>query len=131
MDDCGNQIHFIARFLENYLDHLDNYTENAMNQLNEKIFETFNNSIDDINVTSTLARLIQLSNVINSTDIQEKIQQTQDDLTTIQTRFDNIMDSIPTLPINLVNQTIDDVSIRKIKQSMNLFNYFLVPKLFE
>jgi hypothetical protein len=89
-----------------------------MNQLNGEIFETFNTSIGDINITSTLDRLTDLFILVNSTEIQEKVQQTQNDLTIIQTRFDNITDSIPTLPINLVNQTITDVSIRrKNKQS--------------
>jgi len=122
IDDCGNQIHFSARFLENHLSRLDNGTDHAINELNGKIFKNFNTSIDNINITSDLDRLTELSDMVNSTElfdvvnstaIQEKVQQIQDDLTTIETRFQNITDSIPTLPTNLVNQTISDVSIKK------------------
>ncbi len=92
---------------------LDNGTDQAMHQLNGKIFEKFNNSIDHIDITSDLHDLTQLSNLVNSTDIQEQVQQIESDLTAIQTRFEQITDSVPTLPIPLVNQTINDVSIRK------------------
>ncbi len=96
---------------------LDNGTDRAMNQLNVKIFEKFNTSIDDIDITSDLDALTRLSDSVNnSIDIQNKIQDIKNDLTTIQTRFEMITDSVPTLPTNLVNQTISDVSIRKKKR---------------
>jgi molecular chaperone GrpE (heat shock protein) len=103
-------------FLENLLSRLDNDTEHAMNQLNGKIFDKFNTSIDNINIASDISRLTQLSNVTNSTDIKEKVQQIIDDLRTIQTQFDKITNFVSTLPTNLVNQTTNDVSIRKQKQ---------------
>jgi len=95
------------------LSRLDNGTNHAMNQLNGKIFEIFNTSIEDIDIASNLDRFNQLSDVVNSTEIQEKIQQIRNDLTTIQIRFEKITDSVPTIPASLVNQTIDYVSIRK------------------
>lgn len=86
-----------------------------MDQLNTKIFDTFKAAIDSINVGSTLESLTILSNLSNSDNISAGVQLIQTDLRLIQTRFDTIANSTPTLPTNLVNQTIASVSIKKAK----------------
>jgi hypothetical protein len=113
IDDCRNQIHFSGHFLKNHLIRLESIVDHAMNQLNEKIFDKFNASIVDIDITSDIDRLAKFSIAINSTEMQDKVQQIENDLTTIETQFKKITVAVPTLPSDIVNQTIDDVSIGK------------------
>ncbi|CAF1126923.1 unnamed protein product [Didymodactylos carnosus] len=114
IDDCRNQIHFSQHFLKYHLSRLENGTDHAMNQLNGKIFDKFNASIVDIDIGSDRDRLAKFSIAINSTDIQGTVQQIEDDLKTIETQFEKITVSVPTLPANVVNQIVDDVSIRNL-----------------
>lgn len=112
IDDCVNQIHFTQHFLENHFNRLNNNTDQAINQLNEKIFEKFNSSIENINIQSNIDHLSELSILVkNLTNIQNQIELIKIDLRTIEIQFNKITDSVPTLPSYLVNQTINDVSI--------------------
>ncbi|CAF0968970.1 unnamed protein product [Rotaria sp. Silwood1] len=113
IDDCRNRTHFSEYFFKNHLTHLENYTYDAMNQLNEEIFYKFNASIDSIDIRSDIGRLDNLSDKVTSTQVKEKIQPIKNDWTNIQTQFEKISSSIPTLSTGVVNQTIDDVSFRK------------------
>jgi len=113
INDCGNQIHFSEYFFGNLLDRLQTDVDQAMNQLNKKINDKFIDSIVFIDITSDLDRLEKFSIAVNSTKIQAEVNQISQDLTTIAMQFEKISASMPTLPTNLVNQTFDDVSIRK------------------
>jgi len=113
INDCGNQIHFSEYFFENLLNRLQTDVDQAMNQLNKKINDKFIDSIVFIDITSDLDRLEKFSIAVNSTKIQAEVNQISQDLNTIAMQFEKISASMPTLPTNLVNQTFDDVSIRK------------------
>jgi hypothetical protein len=113
INDCGNQIHFIEHPFENLLTRLQKDVDQAMNQLNKKIYDKFTASIVDINITSDLDRLAKFSILANSTKIQDEVQKISQEFSTIARQFDKISASTPTLPTSLVNQTFDDVSIRK------------------
>ncbi|CAF4457529.1 unnamed protein product, partial [Rotaria sp. Silwood2] len=116
IDDCRNHIHFSEYFFKTHLIRLENHTYHAMNRLNEKIFDKFNFAIASIDIQSDLNHLAAFSVAINSIKIQKKVQQIEEDLKTIETRFDKISTMIPTLPPIVVNQTVDNVSITKFYQ---------------
>ncbi|CAF2522108.1 unnamed protein product [Rotaria sp. Silwood2] len=116
IDDCRNHIHFSEYFFKTHLIRLENHTYHAMNRLNEKIFDKFNFAIASIDIQSDLNHLAAFSVAINSIKIQKKVQQIEEDLKTIETRFEKISTMIPTLPPIVVNQTVDNVSITKFYQ---------------
>ncbi|CAF3925230.1 unnamed protein product [Adineta steineri] len=113
INDCGNQIHFSEHFFSNQLNPLQTDVNQAMNELNKKIDDKFNASITAINITSDLERLDQFSMTINSTKIQNKIQEIRNDLQVIEIEFKKISSSIPIVPESIINQTINDVRIEK------------------
>ncbi|CAF3662702.1 unnamed protein product [Adineta steineri] len=108
INDCGNQIHFSEHFFSNQLNPLQTDVNQAMNELNKKIDDKFNASITAINITSDLERLDQFSMTINSTKIQNKIQEIRNDLQVIEIEFKKISSSIPIVPEIIINQTIND-----------------------
>ena len=114
IDDCQNQIHFSERFFYTHLISLESEIQNGMNLLNKNIYNQFNASITAIDIKSNLGHLTDLSLAINSSTIRNKLEQMKNDLKEIETLFNNITVSMPTLPNNIVNQTIDDVRISKL-----------------
>ena len=105
IEDCGNGVHFTRHLLESHLSGLNNNTEEAMNQLNRKIFNEFNSSIDAIDIQSNIDDLQSLEDLVNVTDIQNKIEEIKNDLIYVQTRFDNISYHIPIIPSSLINSS--------------------------
>jgi hypothetical protein len=119
IEDCRDQIHFSEHFFKNHLIRLQNDVNQAMDQLNQKIDDKFNAAIDAINIKSHLDHIEIFLIAVNSASITigigYEVEQISDALKIIQTSFGKIVDSIPILPANMVNQTINDVSIRERK----------------
>ncbi|CAF2122751.1 unnamed protein product [Rotaria magnacalcarata] len=108
IDDCRNHIHFSKYFFKNHLIRLENDIDQAMNRLNEKIFDKFNITIGCVDFGSALNRLATFSVAINSIRIQKKVQDIENNLKTIETQINKILTIIPILPASVVNQTIHD-----------------------
>jgi hypothetical protein len=105
IEDCGNHVHFTKHLLETHLSSLNNNTEAAMNQLNKQISDQFNASIKAIDIQSNIQDLQSLKDLVNITDVQNIIEAIQNDLTYVRTRFDNITNHIPIIPIDLINSS--------------------------
>lgn len=130
LDACGNNIHFSEYFFKSHLSRLDNETEKAINRLNSKISDKFNIAIDTIDINSDIRRITQLSNVVGSGQMQEKLLDIRDNLEVIQILFQNISTMVPNVPTVIVNETVNDVSFMKMISSIHLIDFlFLVRKL--
>jgi hypothetical protein len=112
--DCRDQIHFSRKLLKNYWSTLDTDISIMMNILSEQIFDQFINSFGEINIPSDIDLLDQFVDQANVSNISIIVQKIDMDLTTMELYFEKINSSNSTLPQNLVQTTIDEVSLYKI-----------------
>jgi len=109
--DCRDQVHFSRKLLKNYWSTLDTDISIMMNILSEQIFDQFINSFGEINIPSDIDLLDQFVDQANVSNISIIVQKIDMDLTTMELYFEKINSSNSTLPQNLVQTTIDEVSL--------------------
>jgi len=121
--DCRNQVHFSRKLLKNYWSTLDTDISVMMNILSKQIFDQFINSMGKINITSDIDLLDQFVDQANVPTISIIVQKIDTDLTTMETYFEKIKSSNSTLPQNLVQTTIDEVSFYEITDELLDLNF--------
>jgi len=124
--DCRNQVHFSRKLLKNYWSTLDTDISVMMNILSKKIFDQFINSMGKINIPSDIDLLDQFVDQANVSTISIIVQKIDTDLTTMETYFEKINSSNSTLPQNLVQTTIDEVSFYEITDKLLDLKFFVV-----
>ena len=110
INDCGNQVHFSRKFLDNYWSTLANYVGIMMNTLSEQIYDQFIQSIVDIDIAQDKKILTDFGNVANISNISRIVANIEADFTNLEQQFAKINSSNSTLSPELVQPTIDRVS---------------------
>jgi hypothetical protein len=110
INDCESQVHFSRKILQNYWSTLDDGVKDMMNTLSRQIFHQFINSIANINIPSDMDLLVNFTTQANISNISRIAEAIETDLTTLEGYFDKINSSNSTLPQDLVQTTIDEVS---------------------
>jgi hypothetical protein len=128
INDCGDQIHFSRKLLENYWSILDTNVKYMMNTLSEQIFDQFVKSIRDIDVPQDLNLLVDFLSQANVSNIPALVQSVETDLKVLEGYFDQINRSNATLPQDLVQATADEVSLME-GLNLKFMIVFLVQKL--
>ncbi len=112
--DCENQIHFSRKLLENYWPMLDNSVKYMMNTLSERILKQFIKSIKDIDIPQDMRLLGDFVSKANVSNIPMLVEAVESDLTVLEGYFEQINGSNATLPQNLVQPTVDEVSLMEL-----------------
>jgi len=124
--DCRNQVHFSRKLLKNYWSTLDTDISVMMNILSKQIFDKFIISMGKIDIPSDIDLLDQFVDQANVPTISIIVQKIDTDLTTMETYFEKINSSNSTLPQNLVQTTIDEVSFYEITDKLLDLKFFVV-----
>ncbi|CAF1137076.1 unnamed protein product [Adineta ricciae] len=119
VDDCRHETHFSRHFFASHLRRLHEDVNKSMNQLNDKIGQQFYVSIAAINIQDDISLLNNLSSLFSSDSIRNKIEQIREGFKNLQQQFENITAATPTIPLDIVNQTIDnfEVYVREMIES--------------
>lgn len=134
INDCVNGRHFSNQFFKNLLNQSDNSIDQVMNELNMKIFNQFQVSINETDIGSSISRLTDLSTLLNSSEISKHIELMIENLSKIELNFGQISSDPSSLPSDTVNTTVQRVRETKRKsrsqRSMN-GDCFLVHQLLQ
>ncbi len=132
INDCGNQVHFSRKLLENYWWTLDSNVKFMMNTLSEQIYKQFVKSIEDIDIPEDMNLLVEFLSQANVSNIPMLVKAIETDLTILEGYFGQINASNSTLPDYLVQTTVDQVSLIEIIDKLDLkFMIILVQSLCE
>jgi hypothetical protein len=93
---------------------LDNSVKYMMNTLSERILKQFIKSIKDIDIPQDMRLLGDFVSKANVSNIPMLVEAVESDLTVLEGYFEQINGSNATLPQNLVQPTVDEVSLMEL-----------------
>ena len=114
--DCRDHIHFSRKIFQDYWSMFDDDVKDMINTLNEKVFNQFRQSIEQINITADINLLIEFMNEVNRTNIAMLVNEIKVNLDGMNILFSNITNSNSTLSPKIVQSTVAEVCLNKMKK---------------